>query len=820
MIINYKRCLRLSLATLLLLLVSNCSFAQEVDQSELDFDARVVLSFQNPDSGSRCRLSGICDLNEAERERICWNRTFDSRLSPDAGLLFPGFVAQERDLEYECLIKPNERIDRIKQAMAWSWNGYEKCASGEDELLPLTCSGQHWFNLTLTAVDSLDTLLIAGLEDEYLRAIEMVREKAFTRTSGNCNVFETTIRILGGALSAYFELEGDFSDATKETRETLLKLAVDVGSRLYVSFRSNSGLPFSDVNLLSGETSGSVPQSSLSEMTTLALEFTALSRLTGDPKFEDAARSVYDILSDAVAHYEGLLPQFFSPQDGKAKGRYIMLGARTDSYYEYLLKQWIFTGKTDDLLKDRYIHAMQSIRKKLFRRTSFVSGGEHQDGLLYVSEIKGNTVSSKMDHLVCFLPGLFALGHFHGISTALPMSSASPNEDSGELERNKHMWKDDLYIAQELSNTCYELYRQSPTGLAPEIAHFFEAETEYPHNHMSDIGGGYFYVKDLDAHNILRPETVESLFILWKVTGDPKYRERSWQIFRAFERWSRIEGLEHCLLTNDTLYQEVGMIIVHECLNRVTDALSAGGSVADENGKIFTMVSQFFEATRLSDVPKGDGSERLVSWTKDLVVNYVHIILQALGSGVLQPGTSQPLNTQTMSCLNANPSYGYAGIKSVLEVPPKRMNKMESFWMAETLKYFYLIFSEPPDRCLHPSCAGKSIGESRYPLSKYVLNTEAHFLPIVGPKYNSSINSVHLEGLESMLNPFDEHGNECMDDQILDPSEYIDEEDVVDDGVEIPYNPPDLSVSSDMVAEGEDQNILFHRVEPPKHMEL
>lgn len=140
--------------------------------------------------------------------------------------------------------------------------------------------------------------------------------------------------------------------------------------------------------------------------------------------------------------------------------------------------------------------------------------------------------------------------------------------------------------------------------------------------------------------------------------------------------------------------------------------------------------------------------------------------------------------------------------------------------MAETLKYFYLIFSEPPDRCLHPSCAGKSIGESRYPLSKYVLNTEAHFLPIVGPKYNSSINPVHLEGLESMLNPFDEHGDECIDDQILNPSEYIDEEDVVDDGVEIPYNPPDLSVSSDMVAEGEDQNILFHRVEPPKHMEL
>lgn len=111
------------------------------------------------------------------------------------------------------------------------------------------------------------------------------------------------------------------------------------------------------MNLLTGETSGSVSESSLSEMTTLALEFTTLSRLTGDSKFENAARAVYDVLSDAVAEYDGLLPQFFNPESGKGNGQYIMLGARTDSYYEYLLKQWIFTGKQDDLLKERYIHA-------------------------------------------------------------------------------------------------------------------------------------------------------------------------------------------------------------------------------------------------------------------------------------------------------------------------------------------------------------------------------------------------------------------------------------------------------------------------------
>ena len=39
-----------------------------------------------------------------------------------------------------------------------------------------------------------------------------------------------------------------------------------------------------------------------------------------------------------------------------------------------------------------------------------------------------------------------------------------------------------------------------------------------------------------DSHNLLRPETVESLFILWRVTKDTKYRERGWLIFRCAQQ--------------------------------------------------------------------------------------------------------------------------------------------------------------------------------------------------------------------------------------------------------------------------------------------
>ena len=37
-----------------------------------------------------------------------------------------------------------------------------------------------------------------------------------------------------------------------------------------------------------------------------------------------------------------------------------------------------------------------------------------------------------------------------------------------------------------------------------------------------------------------RPETVESMFVLWRMTKDPKYREWGWQIFEAFEKHTKV----------------------------------------------------------------------------------------------------------------------------------------------------------------------------------------------------------------------------------------------------------------------------------------
>ena len=54
------------------------------------------------------------------------------------------------------------------------FQGYKKSAWGQDELHPLSGTSGSWFDLGLTLVDSLDTLFLMGLEEEYASGREWV----------------------------------------------------------------------------------------------------------------------------------------------------------------------------------------------------------------------------------------------------------------------------------------------------------------------------------------------------------------------------------------------------------------------------------------------------------------------------------------------------------------------------------------------------------------------------------------------------------------------------------------------------------------------
>merc|ERR1719486_1231402 len=80
-----------------------------------------------------------------------------------------------------------------------------------------------------------------------------------------------------------------------------------------------------------------------------------------------------------------------------------------------------------------------------------------------------------------------------------------------------------MKLAAALTDTCHDMYAKQRTGLAPEFVRFSARGM--------DVGAG---------HNLLRPETIESLFYMWRFTKDPKYREWGWKMFLGFEKYTKV----------------------------------------------------------------------------------------------------------------------------------------------------------------------------------------------------------------------------------------------------------------------------------------
>ncbi|CAI0410087.1 unnamed protein product [Linum tenue] len=365
-----------------------------------------------------------------------------------------------------------QRREKVKDAMIHAWSSYEKYAWGHDELRPQTKNGVDSFGgLGATLIDSLDTLYIMGLDEQFQRAREWVATSLDFNKDYDASVFETTIRVVGGLLSAY-DLSGD---------KVFLEKAKDIADRLLPAWDTPTGIPYNIINLEHGNphnpgwTGGS---SILADSGTEQLEFFALSQRTGDQKYHQKAERVILELNKTFPA-DGLLPIYISPDTGTGSISTITFGAMGDryccSFYEYLLKVWIQGNKSGAV--------------KLYR---------------------------SMDELACFAPGMLALG-------------SAGYDEPAESERI-------LSLAEEvflpflgsvlLAWTCYNFYQSTPTKLAGEN-YFFRSGQD-----MS-VGTSW---------NIMRPETVESLFYLWRLTGNKTYQEWGWNIFQAFEKNSRVEG--------------------------------------------------------------------------------------------------------------------------------------------------------------------------------------------------------------------------------------------------------------------------------------
>ncbi|MCJ1392719.1 hypothetical protein MMC18_005590 [Xylographa bjoerkii] len=456
--------------------------------------------------------------------------------------------------------KREARKKAVKENFAHAWEGYKAHAWMKDEVAPMSGGSRESFGgWAATLVDSLDTLWIMGFEKEFMNAVGTLDKIDFSRSSGEeINVFETTIRYLGGFLSAY-----DLSGHTP-----LLAKAIQLGEMLYVAFDTPNRMPntrWKWRDAADGKPQEAATFTLVAEIGSLSLEFTRLSQLSGDPKYFDAVQRITEqfVRYQNQTKLPGMWPVLVNPKNTDfVSDNTFSLGAMSDSLYEYLPKQYMLLGGLHEEYRLLYEAAIATAKQHTFFRPL---NKDNLDilvsGLAKVHEGKVDLVPEGQ-HLVCFAGGMI------GIASQI-------------------FGLDDLSTARKLIDGCIWAYESTPAKIMPETFRLIPCKGDC----LWDEGEWH---KEVLSYQI-GPEAIESIFVLYRITGDTTLQDKAWNMFQSIENHTRTD-------------------IAHASLTDIT-------------------------------VP----------------------------------------------------------------IPPKS-DRMESFWTAETLKYFFLIFSEP----------------SVISLDEYVFNTEAH----------------------------------------------------------------------------------------------
>ncbi|KAI9679102.1 MAG: hypothetical protein M1829_001772 [Trizodia sp. TS-e1964] len=496
-----------------------------------------------------------------------------------------------------------KRADAVKASFQRCWRAYKEHAWLKDELRPLSGKGLDVFgNRAASLVDALDTLWILGMEEDFAEAVSALDHLDFaSQDSILLNLFETNIRYLGGLLSAYDISGGKFP--------SLLEKATALGEMLYKAFDTPNRMPVSHWDwqkYLNSEPQHAASAGLVSELGSFSLEFTRLSQLTENPKYFDAVQRITNEFekSQNRTRLSGMWPVLIDIENlSFTQGSTFTFGGMSDSLYEYILKEHLLLGAQTAQYQKLYQGFIEVGKKHLFFQP--MNKGNLDLLISGSATVKDNAkieLNPEGQHLSCFAGGMLAIG-------------------SKVFNRPQ-----DLAVAEKLVNGCLWAYDSTTTGLMPEIFNAIPCpknstckwnetkwhEAIYEQNKhsvaaetlsMKKLAEKFIKEKRLppgfssirDTRYILRPELIESVFILYRITGDVKWQERAWRMFTAIEK-----------------------------------------------------------------------------------------------------------HTKT--------SLANAAIKDVTINPAPKDDRMESFWLAETLKYFYLIFSD----------------FDVVSLDEYVLNTEAH----------------------------------------------------------------------------------------------
>ncbi|KAG6890499.1 hypothetical protein C0995_007698 [Termitomyces sp. Mi166 len=398
--------------------------------------------------------------------------------------------------------------DAVVKAFKHAWSAYERDAMGNDNYHPISKKGTNLTDaggIGYTVVDVLDTIQLMGLDPEYARARKWIANS----------------------------------------------LSFDRNDRLMPAFNTPFGLPTTEVNLAK-RTLVEDPNNvvTTAEIASIQLEMRYLSHLTKNDEYWDKAENVMKIIKKAMLP-TGLTSIFMGSESGQFLTSQIRLGSRGDSYYEYLLTFTSLKLELDLIIPQMYESTMAAIHKLLLKTSA-------EKNLTYAIELVPNVgrrgrvtwnSEHKQDHLVCFIGGSLILGATTSGATVSHVSV--PPRDEELTENARRDWKTGMAFIE----TCMDLYQGTATGLAPEIVHFKRAgDKEQPKGSNGD-----WYINGArpanrkpphDARYMLRPETIESLFLAYRLTGDEKYRQYGWNIFQSIEKYTRVETGGYATILN------------------------------------------------------------------------------------------------------------------------------------------------------------------------------------------------------------------------------------------------------------------------------
>jgi hypothetical protein len=249
-----------------------------------------------------------------------------------------------------------EMCAKVKAAAQHGWKGYKNYAWGADDLKPLTKEPKLWSktSMLMTPVDAYDTFVLLGLTTEAKEAKDLILSKLNFNVDNEIQIFEITIRLLGGLLSAY-EQDGDAK---------FLTLAKDLADRMLPAFNTKTGMPYRYIHLQTGKVRDGI--NNPAEIGTLMMEFGKLSKLTGNKKYYNITKKAIMYVYNKRSKID-LVGEQIDVQLGKWVKTESHIGAYIDSYYEYLYKCWLLFGDKD--FKKAFDKHNVAIKKYLIDKT-------------------------------------------------------------------------------------------------------------------------------------------------------------------------------------------------------------------------------------------------------------------------------------------------------------------------------------------------------------------------------------------------------------------------------------------------------------------